>query len=171
MVKLASRPALNRETAGSNPARTTTWYNASMANKKTTLSLIAALVSVILLYFVPQGASYLTSHIGFLQPVQTGVASTRALALRNGIMVGKATLTTDSPGSDKTVPVDMELYRNGDKVRKCSQASYPLSSSRTDVIVNCGKVDGVKSGRSGGYTVKVIKARVIPTQPGDSSTD
>ena len=163
-----------------------------MANKKTTLSLIAALVAVILLCFVPQGASYLTSHIGFLQPVQTGVASTRALALRNGIMVGKATLTTDSPGSDKTVPVDlerpgqrvilltgggktvtvdMELYRNGDKVRKCSQASYPLSSSRTDVIVNCGKVDGVKSGRSGGYTVKVIKARVIPTQPGDSSTD
>lgn len=171
MVKLASRPALNRETAGSNPARTTTWYNASMANKKTTLSLIAALVAVIILYFVPQGASYLTSHIGFLRPVQTGVASTSALALRNGIMVGKATLTTDSPGSGKTVTVNMELYRNGDKVRTCSQASYPLSSSRTNVIVNCGKVDGVKAGRSGGYTVKVIKARVVSMPSGDSSTD
>lgn len=171
MVKLASRPALNRETAGSNPARTTTWYNASMANKKTTLSLIAALVAVIILYFVPQGASYLTSHVEFLRPVQTGVTSTSALALRNGIMAGKATLTTDSPGSGKTVTVNMELYRNGDKVRTCSQASYPLSSSRTNVIVNCGKVNGVKAGRSGGYTVKVIKARVVSMPSGDSSTD
>lgn len=142
-----------------------------MANKKTTLSLIAALVAVVLLYFVPQGASYLNSHVGFLKPVQTGVESTSALALRNGVMVGKATLTTDSPGSDKTVTVDMELYRNGDKVRKCSQASYPLSSSQTNVIVNCGKVDGVQAGRSGGYTVKVIKARVVSMPFGDSSTD
>lgn len=147
------------------------WYNASMANKKTTLSLIAALVAVIILYFVPQGASYLTSHIGFLKPVQTGVESTSALALRNGVMIGKATLTTDSPGSDKTVTVNMELYHNGSKVRECSQASYPLSSSRTNVIVNCGKVDGVNAGHSGGYTVKVIKARVSYLPSDRNTTD
>jgi hypothetical protein len=46
-----------------------------------------------------------------------------------------------------------------------------LSSSRTNVIVNCGKVDGVKAGRSGGYTVKVIKARVISMPSDDGSTD
>ena len=126
-------------------------------------------MAVILLYFGPQGASYLTSHIGFRQPVQTGVESTSALALRNGVMVGKATLTTDSPGSDKTVTVNMELYRNGGKVRECSQASYPLSSSRTNVIVNCGKVEGVKPGSNGGYTVKIVKAR-ISYLPSDKNT-